>query len=358
MLIKKDLKENRIISLDGFRALAAIGVCYIHSWSSFGNPQINLFGFDFSKILAIGGNGVDLFFVISGFIMYTNYGTKNYSVKEFLIKRWIRLSPAFYAASIVYISFSYFQNADFPVFKSVLTSIFYLNNILSKYSSAGLFWTLSLEWQYYLIFPIFTWIQYLKNFKTALIIFSSAFGIIPLIIIIFWPETASLLTDQILFRFFEFAFGMLAGKFYYNNNSDRKINILLFLPLLIIVYLGRVLISKNILEIFSVYNSFIKWLGFSIMGLGFAAILYWGLYQKWLTKVFKFTGLSYLGKLSYSFYLWHGLVIQLFAQYLIKYGLFSTTNVFITFVSTLIFLIPISFISYRYLEKPFLHFKK
>jgi peptidoglycan/LPS O-acetylase OafA/YrhL len=358
MLIKENLKESRITSLDGFRALAAIGVCYIHCWTSFGNPQMNLFGFDFSKILALGGNGVDLFFVISGFIMYTNYGAKNYSVKDFLIKRWVRLSPAFYTASIVYISFLYFKTTDFPVFKSAFTSLFYLNNVLSKYNSAGLFWTLSLEWQYYLIFPVFTWVQGLKNFKTAFIAFACIFTIIPLTIIILSPGDASRLTDQILFRFFEFAFGMLAGKLFYKNNKDRKINILLFFPLLVIVYLGRLLISKNVLEIFATYNSFIKWVGFSVMGFGFAAILYWGLHQKWLSKVFNFTGLSYLGTLSYSFYLWHGLVIQLFAQYFIRYGLLPITNVFITFICTIILLLPISFISYRYLEKPFLHYKK
>ncbi|SER31399.1 acyltransferase family protein [Pedobacter rhizosphaerae] len=351
-------KNDRIIALDGFRALAAIGVLYIHCWSSFGNPQINLFGIDFSKILAIGGNGVDLFFVISGFIMYTNYGTKSFSVKKFLIKRWVRLSPAFYVASVLYILMAYLKNKDFPIVESAFTSIFYLNNILSKYNSAGLFWTLSLEWQYYLLFPIFTFFQNLKNFRTAFLLFSGIFIIIPLIVTFFLPSSTSLFTDQIIFRFFEFAFGMLAGRLFMNDQKQKNINMLLIFPLLFIVYAGRFLISKNILDLFLTYGSVFKWLGFSIMGLGFAAILYWGLHQKWLSNFFKFTGLAYLGKLSYSFYLWHGLAIIFIAQYFASYPSYPIVQVFSTFTTSLLILFPISFISYHYLEKPFLRSKK
>src|ERR1700753_1334175 len=96
----------RIQALDGLRFLAAIGVLWIHSWTLYGHARWDVGKVDLANIMAIGGNGVDLFFVISGFCMYYFYASKaDFSYHDFwrfLVKRWVRLSPAFYTATVLY----------------------------------------------------------------------------------------------------------------------------------------------------------------------------------------------------------------------------------------------------------------
>jgi peptidoglycan/LPS O-acetylase OafA/YrhL len=108
--------KTKIAKLDGLRALAALGVLWIHIWTIHGNPRFKIAGLDITNILALGGNGVDLFFVISGFCMYYFYAHKaTFSYLDFwtfIKKRWQRLSPAFYTATLVYIAFAYYTNLE------------------------------------------------------------------------------------------------------------------------------------------------------------------------------------------------------------------------------------------------------
>src|SRR5580698_7352951 len=137
----------RIQALDGLRFIAAFGVLWIHSWAYFDNPRFYIGPIDITGVMGIGRNGVDLFFVISGFCMYYFYaGHANFSYKDFgrfLFKRWVRLSPAFYTATIVYlfviwVRYNQYQN----IVPSLCTSALYLNSIFFQYNAASHFWTL------------------------------------------------------------------------------------------------------------------------------------------------------------------------------------------------------------------------
>src|SRR5882757_9299550 len=153
-----NIMRQRIQTLDGLRFLAAIGVLWIHSWTRHGNPRCYIGNIDLVNLLAIGGNGVDLFFVISGFCMYYFYGSKtNFSYRDFfrfLVKRWVRLSPAFYTAAIAYILVArLIDHREVDGLKIFLHSLFYLNFIFGQYNIASHFWTLTVEWQFYFIIP-------------------------------------------------------------------------------------------------------------------------------------------------------------------------------------------------------------
>src|SRR6185437_8818434 len=117
-----------------------MGVLWIHSWTFHGNPRCYIGPIDFADLLAIGGNGVDLFFVISGFCMYYFYGSKNefsyHDFYRFIKKRWVRLSPAFYTATIVYIVVSTFiyHTSVTGSARNLLNSIFYLNSAFPEHN--------------------------------------------------------------------------------------------------------------------------------------------------------------------------------------------------------------------------------
>jgi len=354
-------ERPRIQTLDGLRFLAAMGVLWIHSWTAHGNPRLWFGIFDLSSILAIGGNGVDLFFVISGFCMYYFYGAKGkfsyYDFYRFIIKRWVRLSPAFYVATIIYLLVEKFpNNYNVDTVYGFLHSVFYLNFIFGQYNSAHHFWTLTVEWQFYFIIPFLLIYQNIMGFKnTFFIIFGSLF-FIAFVSVLMLKINSDIWTSTILFRSIQFGCGIIAAKLLIKDTMFFKYRALWLLVFIIVTYTGRVLISQSALSLMPHYYNLFKLLGFTLMGCGFAGILYLSVTStKWLklflgNKLFK-----KVGRISYSFYLLHALIFNAVANYTIKYMPFSKgimAPLITTCISAFI-LYPIALISFNYLEKPF-----
>lgn len=348
--------------MDGLRAIAALGVLWIHCWASYGAPRFAVKGFDITSVLALGGNGVDLFFVISGFCMYYFYvrnKTFNYAdFGRFIKQRWIRLSPAFYSACVVYIGIRLYDNPSFNLTKSAVSSLFYLNGIFYEYTPQSILWSLTAEWQFYLIVPFLLIYQNRVGFAWV-------FGTIGLIIlflavisVLLLKSKSDLLTNQIIFRYFQFMWGILAARLILVfPQYHLKYRPLIFLGFVLITYVGRICISNSVLNLSVHYYNLFKLLGFSIMGLGFSGILYLTLTSQRLLKVLLGNALiSFIGRVSFSFYLWHALVHAIIGTYLIKkFGNGAGIIVpVINFTVSTIVLIPLSTLSFRLLEKPFM----
>ena len=352
--------RERVETLDGLRALAALGVLWIHSWTFHGNPRLLIAGFDITTIFALGGNGVDLFFVISGFSMYYFYTNKsNFSYLDFgifLKKRWIRLSPAFYTATVVYIGFGYYFNQNFPILKSFITSVFYLNSITS-YSAAGLFWSLSAEWQFYLIIPLILFYQQIYSFRNILYFTLITLGAISILAVITLKKGSDFFVDQISFRYFEFVWGIITARLILNKNFILSYRPIWLITFILITYTGRLILSKSILSFSENYYNLFKLIGFTIMSCGFGGILYMALTSKKNLRLILGNKLiSRMGKISFSFYLWHGLVNLCVGSLIMKTLPFihGILKPILTFSISTIILIPISLLSFHLLEKPFI----
>ena len=354
--------RQRIQTLDGLRFLAAIGVLWIHSWTLHGNPRCFIGGFDLANLLAVGGNGVDLFFVISGFCMYYFYASKSdfsyHDFYRFLVKRWVRLSPAFYVTTIIYIlvgKYIYHQKID--GLNNFLHSVFYLNAIFGRYVTAAHFWTLSVEWQFYFLIPLLLIYQNRIGFKKTFIIIFSLITFAALSTIFILKDQSDQFTLTLLFHGIEFGCGVIAARLLIKNNSFFKNRILWLALFIVITYLGRVLISKQVLNQLATYYNLFKLLGFTFMGLGFAGILYLAVTSvKWLDVILGNKVCKTMGRISYSFYLLHPLIYPAIGAYTVQFlpllkGI--AAPVFTTVISALI-LYPISLLSYNILEKPFL----
>jgi peptidoglycan/LPS O-acetylase OafA/YrhL len=354
--------RQRIQTLDGLRFLAALGVLWIHAWTYHGNARFYIGRIDLADFLALGGNGVDLFFVISGFCMYYFYASKSdfsyHDFYRFLVKRWVRLSPAFYTATIIYLLYYIFiyHNTSFHVI-DVLNSIFYLNSILQDHNIAAHFWTLGVEWQFYFTIPFLLIYQNRAGFKKTFIVIFGFLFLIALLSVFILKSQFDLLTYQIIFRGLEFGFGIIAARLLIKNPAFFKNRILWLITFIVITYAGRVLISKQVLNLSANYYNLFKLFGFSLLGCGFAGILYLSVTSvKWLNLILGNRLFKTMGRISYSFYLWHGLILPLIAGYTIKYLPFEKgilAPVITTCISALI-LYPVSQLSYNLLEKPFL----
>ena len=116
------------------------------------------------------------------------------------------------------------------------------------------------------------------------------------------------------------------------------------------------MISRQILDISSSYYNMFKLLGDTIMGLGFGGLLYLTLTsEKWLYFILGNSLFSSIGKISYSFYLWHSLIPPIVITFLNYYA--PQVNgiaapLLATLISTVI-LYPIASVSYFFLERPF-----
>lgn len=79
---------NKLISIQFLRAFACISVLFSHVFQNMGLKP-------FGDYYLSGGYGVDLFFIISGFLIYITTG-ENDSWKAFLIKRVFRIFPLYW----------------------------------------------------------------------------------------------------------------------------------------------------------------------------------------------------------------------------------------------------------------------
>jgi peptidoglycan/LPS O-acetylase OafA/YrhL len=150
-----DSDRSRLFQLDGLRGLAVLLVVVSHIPYSTEIPE-------YAKGLTIysyGNLAVRLFFVISGFIV-THLMLKEQqrageiSLIRFYCRRFLRLAPVYYCylGILALVALSGFYRDDLT---SWLGSLVYLRNYLGSGRSATIhFWSLSVELQFYLIWPV------------------------------------------------------------------------------------------------------------------------------------------------------------------------------------------------------------
>jgi peptidoglycan/LPS O-acetylase OafA/YrhL len=339
-----------------------MGVLWIHNWIAFHAPRFYVGKIDMADFLALGANGVDLFFVISGFCMYYFYGTKAdfsyHSFARFIKKRWTRLSPAFYAATIIYIIIGkYVYHYPFSLPLNFLHSVFYLNYIGGQYNTARHFWTLTVEWQFYFLIPFLLIYQNKIGFKKSFCIIFGAVILATIATILYMADRSDFLTYTLLFRVTEFACGVLAARLLLNGTIRLKYRPLWLMAFILVTYCGRLMISAPVLSLSVHYYNIFKVIGYALMGLGFAGMMYMALTSaKWLDAVLGNRLFKTMGRISYSFYLFHVLIYPVVVLF-IRQHLPGVGGIAAPILSTLIcavILYPISLMSFHFLEKPFL----
>jgi peptidoglycan/LPS O-acetylase OafA/YrhL len=159
-------KGHRIEVVDSMRGIAALSVCIFHLTN--GNAGF-LAASTLKSVASYGWLGVEVFFVISGFVIpyalhNAGYGLGQYG--KFLLKRVVRLDPPYLATILFLIPIGYlsamapgFQGAKFHVsLPQAILHIAYLNTFFGYEWLNPVFWSLAIELQYYvlvgLLFPL------------------------------------------------------------------------------------------------------------------------------------------------------------------------------------------------------------
>lgn len=147
--------NDRLGWLDFLRGLAVLGVAIVHSVQSFPLASSVL-----NEIAFLGRFGVQLFFVISGFIIFSLFQQKKYkSYFHFFIRRALRLLPLFWLFIVANLLINGFEKtywAPFGVNTPVLlSSVFLLHSLLPSAISAIVpgGWSISVEFLFYIMAP-------------------------------------------------------------------------------------------------------------------------------------------------------------------------------------------------------------
>ena len=147
------MRHSRIPSLDGARACSILLVLYAHLATSGASPFIDrLWRFD------LGNLGVRVFFVISGYLItsllmveFATHG--NISLKHFYIRRFFRIVPAFWVllATVAIVIPTGVVSATYG---DIAAAGLYIANYLKLHFSVGHSWSLAVEEQFYLLWPL------------------------------------------------------------------------------------------------------------------------------------------------------------------------------------------------------------
>jgi peptidoglycan/LPS O-acetylase OafA/YrhL len=157
-------KLKRISFLDGLRGVAILMVILFHAYVRW--PKLVLYGNKYSGIVFFkyGWLGVDLFFIISGFVILMTLEKTN-SFFQFIYHRWLRLFPAMLIVSILVFAtarvFFPERPAGIPVLRDLLPGLIFISNdnLARIFHSPmgvldGVYWSLFVEAKFYVIFGI------------------------------------------------------------------------------------------------------------------------------------------------------------------------------------------------------------
>ncbi len=341
MNISSETKSIYRPEIDGIRAFAVVSVI------------INHFNKD---ILQSGYLGVDIFFLISGYVITSSIEKrKNENFREFILSFYERRIKRLIPSLIVFILISsvlicLFNYSPGLSLKTGISALFGLSNFFLIQQSTNYFatstelnifthtWSLGVEEQFYFIFPFLIWFSGFgrktsngrRNFKTILILLT----VISLIFFIYLyltnPTTAYFLMPT---RFWEMSLGSLTYLSY--RGGTKKINTLeKFLPFLLICIMILVMflpISKAILATISI----VFLTSFLIFSLKKGTLLF---------NFFTNKKIIYIGLLSYSLYLYHWSVLAISRWTIGIHWWTIPFQVFIIFI--------LANLSYRLIENP------
>ena len=339
--------------IDGLRTISVFAIIIYHS-------NLVLFG---HTLFQGGFIGVDIFFVISGYLITTLilkeiYKTNQFSFKYFYERRIRRILPVLLFVTITMSIVSYFillplSLIDFS--KSILSIFSFSSNFYFHYigQTYGLedsqlkpllhTWSLSVEEQFYILFPIFL-IIIIKFFRKYFLLVLFLTFSISLLFSQYCSKThPSFNFYMLLTRGYELLIGSLLSYYELNNRDSRKSysiynQICPSFGLLLILYS---FIFFNSSKIF--HPGFIT----LIPLIGVSLVIWFCKKGELITEILSSKIFVFFGLISYSLYLWH---YPIFA--FLKYTDIFNISIWIKLLSILLTII-LSILSYYLIEIPF-----
>lgn len=360
--------KHHLNVLTWLRAIAAILVIVTHvksatyvAYSANDEPS---YSFAIS-LLDLGDFAVYLFFALSGCTLFISNSQNLKSLGsfgDFFIKRFMRIWPLFAISMLFYMVFievfRNFYNSDITYWISNFLKEYNFINILQylsltfnitgpKYLFQGPYWSLPVEFQYYLMLPFCVYLMkgVIGSFFVPVLFSAVLFALYKTDLLSF--------NDSSLFKMgFSFFGGVILAKLYKMciYRIPLWFSLLSIMFIILVVGLVQVAIIKIPPSLPFVAD---KW---NFFGLAAIACVFFALFaQEKLIKNPVFDFLSYYGEISYSVYLFHMMFIGAAVLLVIHLGITDGTEkllfvLLFAFVGSFVF----SIFTYKYIEKPFI----
>lgn len=345
-------KHTKMFScLDGMRGLSIIGVIWHHTAGNLTVP--------FLPMLQRGMVGVDLFFVISGFLIVTlllreQETNGQISIVRFYIRRFFRIFPLYYAVlgMVLFGVLVLKPNAQMrgPFLSELPYYVTYLSNWHETTTFMSIAWSLATEEQFYLIWP-----QIQKHFYFYALPFLSVFILINQAVnfgVLSWildPQTVAYLENLSIVQctFTPICLGVLLAFLLHKPDTFQRLSPILGKKYSSLFFLALFLIALNLpgadIQGFirlSIQCSAALWIGSLVIREDNA-----------LRGALTWPAIRRVGVVSYGMYLYHMMVIAFLS-------LFSLHRELLSFILVLLLTTLVAEISYRYFELPFLNIKR
>lgn len=422
-----DHKQNTIAALDGVRAIACLIVVAFHLslittrdvplWTA---SQFNPL---FSAVAFAGDTGVNLFFVLSGFLLFMPFagailGRKPQpSWKRFYLRRIFRILPAYYVSLLLMILLFRPDYLSIQHWQGLLSFLFlFIDSSADAYKQInGPFWTLAVEWQFYLVLPfIALGIAFLvercsrrsDNPRTRLgwiigsLLVLAAWGVFSRWLGIYLVANPQLATSRLtswvinLFLFFgfgapvpglhgkfmeDFAMGMLVSTLYIYTQSKpgqskaptssrlvgwlgRLSPVIFVFALLWQLAMFAWKFAQSTPQAFPFFTHHMftpanyatyAELGYGIgYGLLILAVLFG---RSWLKRPFEWRPLRWVGLLSYGLYMWHLNLLRLPTSFVARHAAWPALLRYAIYWGWFaLFIIPLVFLLFVAVERPFI----
>ncbi len=348
-------------ALDGLRGIAILGILIQHNFS-------------FLPIPKFGWTGVDLFFVLSGFlitdILLRTKDQKNF-LPNFFIRRILRIFPLYYGLLIVFFvvtplinqfkdQYTYYSTNQNMLWMPLQNWLYITKPKPHNDTVFNHFWSLSVEEQFYLLWPII--IFACKKIQRLIIItYFILFGCIAFRLstwLYFGNANINFLL-QYMTRVDGLCIGSLIA-IWRNISVETASKKLIRLGIILLsLHATAFILTKTIFSNVPHFTIF----GYSTITIIFGLVLIFVLEKEnKLTKfLFENRVLKGLGKISYGLYVYHWPTLVIFKIYFLNYlkdfGISNYKSIAIISISAVLLAITVSVMSYHFFEKKILAFK-
>lgn len=333
----------KLAPLDGLRGFAVLIVIVSHS---------ALRGFEFVPgvdLTGIGKSGVFLFFALSAFLLMRNFASTDFaatSLRHYAIRRIFRIIPLYYL--FITVGFISTQVASLAGLKSgILVNLNAKEYLLAvlMVGVKGVAWSIPVEFQFYFLLPVLAWI-FVVIFRSNLFLSGILAVALSLLAGLIWTVDGWEQHRTLGHHLSIFLFGSLAGL------SSLKFGRCLDGRIAIFNTIGFIALSMFVILIPSVWQSiapagweFRPQKQFLLFAVLWSVIVWLSVCGSTMLEIiFSIGFLRFLGKISYSAYLLHGVAIGLAVAF--KFSPFIG-SLFILGVTMLL-----GWLSYRFVEQP------
>ena len=356
-------------NLDSLRAIAALAVIFAHLSTWFVYPESDFYT-NLKQVFSFGNNGgrfgVIFFFVLSGFLItyllfLEQAKTGRIQIIHFYVRRLLRIWPLYfltvligfvvYPAFVHYAGYTQHESANWIMYVCFAANFDHIYNAFPTVGILGVQWSVAVEEQFYLIWPLiflfFSKSRFFPWLLVAIIICSE----------IFFLKVAHFQNggDYHLFNCFRFLSvgGLLAYFCFHHTQIIQVFLSMLKQWVIVLIYFSclSLMIFQNI--VVTHFESYL-YLDDIIPVLFFAFVILEQNYsQNSFLKFGKIRFLNWLGKISYGLYLLHMIAIYFVL------AVFSNNPDYIALKIVLSLGLTIlgSYLSYNYFEKFFLRLK-